>query len=614
MHKPSIWFASSLLFTAAGAGAETFLERTVTHTIEAAGEVVEEESFRLRIEDAADVERWSRYYVALDDNRVLESLDAASKLPGGSLQQVKRGAKDTIAVPSAGELHSSAHYRQVEFPPLAPGAEIAVSHRVREAPYFAANSIPLTFGEATEKLRVEVRGGGESFRYRIDGSTAGFTVEPFAGGVRITASSLPEIEPPDFAPGEVGRGPVLRYAWGKEQSWQGVGLWYQGLTDGVPRRDGSVADTAKELLTGAAEAKDRLARLTSFVQEKVRYVAVEVGIGGYKPFPPREVLANRWGDCKAKSFLLIDLLREAGIEAYPVLIRAAGADRIDPEFASPMQFNHLIVAVPEAALTSSPSATGPPRYRFVDPTLTRGEAAWLHPSTQDQDALVIRPDRAELVRTPVSPELEAGRLSGVLTIRPDGSAGGGVALELNGSSAFSFLETLSSRPLSEVEERARRIFARLLPGATLGTISWSKSEGTAFPRVALTTNLSIASLMQGSEESRSFVLPTLNATPEPRYLAGRKEPVVLDPALEEVRLKIHLPAGWQLAEPTEQAVDNAAGAFTQRITSSGGTLLFERKTEIRQRFFDGDELLKLEELALAEHRAGKRRIRLKVGG
>ena len=135
-------------------------------------------------------------------------------------------------------------------------------------------------------------------------------------------------------------------------------------------------------------------------------------------------LARRWGDCKDKSFLLIDLLREVGIEAWPVLILSEEEDRVDREFPSPYQFNHVIVAVAADDLglaAADPVAGG---YLFMDPTLPLGALSWLHPATQDQEALVVRGGRGELVRTPIRQQSEGRRLSVDLSLSPQGEATG----------------------------------------------------------------------------------------------------------------------------------------------------------------------------------------------
>jgi len=60
--------------------------------------------------------------------------------------------------------------------------------------------------------------------------------------------------------------------------------------------------------------------LASFVQNDIRYVAIELGIGGHQPHPAAEVFSHRYGDCKDKVTLLSTMLKEIGVESYYVLI------------------------------------------------------------------------------------------------------------------------------------------------------------------------------------------------------------------------------------------------------------------------------------------------------
>ncbi|HEX8278038.1 MAG TPA: DUF3857 domain-containing transglutaminase family protein, partial [Segetibacter sp.] len=57
-----------------------------------------------------------------------------------------------------------------------------------------------------------------------------------------------------------------------------------------------------------------------FVQDEVRYMGIEMGVGSHKPGDPNKIFSQRFGDCKDKSYLLVTMLMELGIEAYPILI------------------------------------------------------------------------------------------------------------------------------------------------------------------------------------------------------------------------------------------------------------------------------------------------------
>ena len=74
---------------------------------------------------------------------------------------------------------------------------------------------------------------------------------------------------------------------------------------------------------------DRVRAVYDFVVTSTRYVGLEFGIHGFKPYKVTQVLARRFGDCKDKAALLIALLREVGVSAELVLVRTRRGGRLD---------------------------------------------------------------------------------------------------------------------------------------------------------------------------------------------------------------------------------------------------------------------------------------------
>jgi transglutaminase-like putative cysteine protease len=147
---------------------------------------------------------------------------------------------------------------------------------------------------------------------------------------------------------------------------------------------------ARALLNGVSgNAEDRVDVLYRFVKAKVRYVAVERGVGWYLPASPPTVLTRGWGDCKEKALLLVKLLEEVGIEAYVALVDSAPAElgeQVDPAFPRLSAFNHAIVAVAEESIQSG----GEGGWVFLDPTLDATNDRALDPVLVGRSALVMR--------------------------------------------------------------------------------------------------------------------------------------------------------------------------------------------------------------------------------
>lgn len=604
------WSAASLLALAAPATlaapapAATILERSIEVEIRPDGSTVEQTRLAVRLDSPADLSSWSTYPIYLDENRKLEEVTAFATTPEGRKVQVSRRDLDTLEYAGEGMLHTSGKFRTVTFPVVPPGSVLTVAHRVKVKPYFSADRIALADSDPTAKLHVSVRGGGPGWRWRIDGPRDGLTIQETPGGVTVTAASLPGQELPALAPGDAG--PVLRYGWGETGGWPDVGRWYDELIAGLPRQSEPVRRQARELTASARTPREKLAALLGFTARQVRYVAVEVGIGGYRPFAPDKVLERRWGDCKDKALLLVDMLREVGIEAYPAIIRLADDERIDPEFPDPGQFNHVIVAVQAGGIAEEgdPVAEG---LLFVDPTDDTGSIRYLHPGVQDQDALVARGPASRLVRTPVRPDLEARRLTVDMTVSPSG-AEGEARLEVTGSLGAAFSKMITAAKQQEVEDGVRMLLNALMPGSDFTKVLWSAGT-TELPSASVSARVRFPALAREGGATPAFSLPAMTSSPAPSLLQDRNVPVVLSPGLYQVSWRVRLPEGSCPPKPDEQKVDNEVGTFRQSVSAEGGVMKVERTLELRQRWIEPARFPALKEISLAELRASKRRLR-----
>ncbi len=593
--------------------AATILERTVTVDIQGADRFVERVRMRVRMDSAADAADWSVYPIRLNKNRKLEGVEAFAIHADGRRDRVKRRHKDRVEY-SGDLLHSSASFEILELPGLGTGSVIDISYTLEVRPYFPASTLWLRGEEPVEKLSVRVVGGGSGMRWQFLGPHGDLEASVAEGALTVRGNGLEGVIAPARAP-EEAQASYLLVAWSEDATWAGVARWYEGVASGLARGDPQVRGKARELIAEATSPRERLESLLAYLRRQIRYVAVEVGIGGYRPSPPGEVLERRWGDCKDKSLLLLDLLREAEIEAYPALILSARRGRVRSEFPSPTQFNHMIVAIPEGEVSAEGDDPVGDGFFFVDPTQTRGTAGWLHPGVQDQHALVVTGRGGTLARTPQRPQHERREMTVTLTVKPDGSANGGAALSFVGSAASGVLHRFAAQPSARNEEETRGLFSALVPAARLGPVSWAEQEGEV-PTIHLTAQVGFQSLVQGLESGApSFEAVALESLPEPSALVERETAVVIAPRLTSTVWNITLPEGLCPPGQTARTVENSLGALIQTVRhrETPGSFSLERELEIRRRWVEADGLDELQELALAEYRANRRRIRLTCG-
>ena len=125
--------------------------------------------------------------------------------------------------------------------------------------------------------------------------------------------------------------------------WAEVARWGEALfaLDGPP--DEELVRLADEVREVADAPLERLHAALRLVQARVRYFGVMLGEGSHRPSDPAEVLGRRYGDCKDKARLLIELLRELDIEARPALVSTTHRGHIAKQLPSPGAFDHVIV-------------------------------------------------------------------------------------------------------------------------------------------------------------------------------------------------------------------------------------------------------------------------------
>lgn len=172
-------------------------------------------------------------------------------------------------------------------------------------------------------------------------------------------------------------------------TWDAMGKWYADFIGDQWALTPEMKEKVKELTAGLKTRKEKVAAIHKWVVQKTRYVGLEFGVHGYKPYKVSKVYTRRFGDCKDKATLMASMLREAGFDAAIVLVRTADQGELNPKPASLAVFNHAICYVPELKL-------------FLDGTAEYSSLTELPYQDQGVWVLVVWPDgRTKRMKTPV---------------------------------------------------------------------------------------------------------------------------------------------------------------------------------------------------------------------
>lgn len=345
--------------------------------------------------------------------------------------------------------------------------------------------------------------------------------------------------------------------------WHVIADWQRGMLSDVTRGDTDLRRLAAEITAGATTDTARAAALFRFITANFRYTQMyETRIASIKPHPVPDILANRCGDCKDLSMLLIELLKAAGIEAHPALIRTLDDGHIITNVPSPDVFNHMIVYAPRLD-----------GGRFIDPTFRHADWDLLPPMCQGVWAFVVDDTGYHFIKTPVAPPQDCrSELSFTGVIARDGSCSGRMDLVLHR------LEAADARASIERVDDLRKIgsyyVSRIEPSARLTDFA---AEHITPSNVPIIVRMGFAS-PRFAQPGASFLSLSLPWPLEPERLHGglerRTHPLRLPSLVDEHRYyDFILPPGATCSIPTTNlTLRSRFGAFTFSAHQTSSTL------------------------------------------
>ncbi len=175
---------------------------------------------------------------------------------------------------------------------------------------------------------------------------------------------------------------------GTMNTWDEFGQWIGILNSGRNTLPEATKQKIKQLTANLKTPEEKVKVLYEYMQNKTRYVSIQLGIGGFQPFEASVVDQTGYGDCKALSNYMVAMLKEVGVNANYVLIEAGkGNDGLRKDFPS-SQFNHAIAAVPNGADTL-----------WLECTSQTNPFGYMGTFTGDREALMITDKGAKVVNT-----------------------------------------------------------------------------------------------------------------------------------------------------------------------------------------------------------------------
>ncbi len=404
--------------------------------------------------------------------------------------------------------------------------------------------------------------------------------ESDAGGWHELSVALPVPKQPDM-PGDAPQRfqPIPIIEAGSFADWPAVSAVFASLyeTKGLIAPGSALAQEAAKIRAKESDPKRRAAAALTLVQDRIRYFADGMNGGNYVPQSPDKTWSTGYGDCKAKTLLLLALLHALDIEAEPVLANIGSGDLVEVRLPAPAAFNHVFVHAKVAGEDLWLDGTGrgarqedmadPPPFRSVLP-VREGGAALLQLPTKAP----ARPTRTTTVDIDQSAALSIG-------------APFTATVMLHGAAADALRATVS-----QLDNEKLLALAQASLGSALGGNATAATQKFDFDTEAGTATISVTGILRMGWRRQDHLyrlrppstLPIRTLNADRARPAWKEIPVALgEPSHNLVVTRLHLPDGGRgiaIEGDGDMSFDLAGRRYDRKATLAGGVLTIEERS------------------------------------
>ena len=363
-------------------------------------------------------------------------------------------------------------------------------------------------------------------------------------------------------------------------NWEQYGAsWYKNILADTEELPEETKQKIKALVGAEKDPIKKIKLVYEYVQNKTRYVSIQLGIGGWKPMLAKDVDRLGYGDCKALSNYTRVLLKEAGITSYLTIINGGSTkEDISPDFVR-QQGNHAILTVP---LNN--------QYYFLECTSQTDPFNYQGTHTDGRYALMITPEKGIIIRTnePKSNKDNSKITKSSYTLNEEGDLVGSINSKSKGIQYKDY--SLANLSKDKIDEHYKK---------DLFWINNLKLEKYKFKNdkdaIEFTEELQVSAPGYANLSGTMLLFP-INAFNQfasiPQRYRNRKLPFVIERGIyDEDQIEVILPEGYKVdALPENTTITNAFGDYkTEIIVQSPQKLIYKRSLSINAGTFDKKE-------------------------
>jgi len=355
---------------------------------------------------------------------------------------------------------------------------------------------------------------------------------------------------------------------GHMSSWSEFGKWTSTLNQDRDNLDLESQAKIKNLVKDCKTDDEKVEVLYKYLQNKTRYISIQVGIGGWQSFLAQDVEDKAYGDCKALSNYMKALLKIVNIPSYYTLVNSgSSAANTDTSFVHNFA-DHAILMVPleqDSIWLECTSKTQP--------------CGFLGSFTDDREVLCMTEEGGKLIHTPVynMKDNVQERIAQV-TIKPDGNASASVSTSYQGIQ-YENIEYLYD---ISYEDQKKKLYKSInLPDFKIIDLTLSQTK-TRIPKSELHLDLDIRNYASNSGDRLFIPLNLLNrSTYIPKKVKERRTPIYYKRAYCDMdSIHFTIPSGFTIESlPEKKTIESDFGKYSSEVIQSENKITYIRKQE-----------------------------------
>jgi len=534
-------------------------------------------------------------YVHYDDDVKIKALEIlAFDAYGNEIKKIRKNEFKDVSAVDGGTLYSDSRVKYLEYTPINYPYTIAFTYETITSntafipsftpidDYFVSAETSIYSISFPEDITIRKK---EKNIENID-----IEKEDELGRIFYRVKNLAAFKPEDYSPSMVDFAPKVLFASNefsyegvsaKAENWNDFGKWvYLDLIKSTIDLPESTAIYIQNLVKDEKTDIDKAKKIYQYVQDKVRYISVQVGIGGWKPFNASEVDRLSYGDCKGLTNYTMALLEAVGINSNFTLLFAGDSQRnIEKDFTI-MQANHAILSIPQEDKEDI----------WLECTSQKLPFGFIGDFTDDRDVLVITPEGGKIKHTKkYNTDANTQVIKGNYKVSNDGVINVDVAVKSKGIQYDDkyWLESETKRDLDEHYKKRWRYINNM----TIENMSIINDKDSIIFNETLNFKASNYPKIVANR-----MLLTVNAlnrnTHIPDRYRNRTLPLKIKRGFKDIdEIEITLPQDYKVESlPNKKIIENKFGSYkAELVVKDENTLLYKREFVINDGEFPKED-------------------------